>query len=479
MDRELTTSKHVKYNRHKILFHCFFRVLLCLVLTSSLKSQDLQRQTKQKIEIASASIKKPNIVLLFVDDWGWSDVGYRNSLFETPHINTLKKESLEFTRAYIPTPTCSPSRASLLTGKEAVRLQMVRHISGNPEIEKFSLWPKDPAQMPSINYLPLEEITYAERLKAFGYFNMFIGKWHLGHQRYYPNHQGFDAYYGVTNAGHPKSYYPSYFRASDNPESFMNTLSKNNPYLTDLLTDNAIDFIKNYNQKKPFMLTFWYYNVHGPHVGKKEILNKYLRKGLEGKYAHYAAMVESVDNSVGKIRKALTEKGIAKNTIIILLSDQGGLFSNEPLSGGKKGGNTLGEGGARVPFIFLYPGVTKIATETNIPVQSIDIYPTLIEIASGKKFEDKTIQGRSLMPLLQGKSIATRNLYFYRSYEDQYAAIIQNDWKLVKYRSGLYKLYNLKNDVSEKNNILLLNPQKFQRLKDDLNAWEKDAVHAF
>lgn len=419
---------------------------------------------------------KPNIVLLFVDDYGWADVGYRNAVFSTPNINQLKKESLDFQRAYIPTPTCSPSRLSLLTGKEAVRVQMVRHIDIDPENPdaKFSLWPKDPVQMPSINYLPLEEVTYAERLKEFGYYNMFIGKWHLGHEGKYPINQGFDAEFGTTDHGHPKSYYYPFFKGGD-PKGFMENY-KEGDYLTDVLTDGAVDFIKDYDKQDPFMLSFWYYSVHGPSIGRKDLLKKHQDAGLEGKYAHHAAMVEAMDESVGRVRKALEEKGISENTVIILLSDQGGAYTNAPLSGGKKGGNALGEGGARVPFMIKYPGITKPNTETSIPVQSIDLYPTLIEIASGKKYEGNQIQGVSLMPILKGKDLEPRNLYFFRSYEDQYAAVISGDWKLVKYHSGKFQLFNVTKDISEQNDLIGTGLKIESTLKSDLLNWEKEAV---
>lgn len=419
---------------------------------------------------------KPNIVLLFVDDWGWSDIGYRNNTFQTPNLNQLKTESLDFNRAYIPTPTCSPSRLSLLTGKEAIRLGMPRHISidkDNPDAE-YNLWPKDPVQRPSRNYLPLEEVTYAERLKKFGYYNYFVGKWHLGHQGRYPVDQGFDVEFGTTDHGHPKSYYFPFFKDGD-PKGFQKNY-KEGDYLTDVLTDGAVDFIKGYDKDQPFMLSFWYYSVHGPSVGRKDLLKKYQDAGLKGKYAHHAAMVEAMDESVGRVRKAITEKGIADNTVIIVLSDQGGAYTNAPLSGGKKGGNTLGEGGARVPFMIYYPKVTTPNTVSSVPVQSIDLYPTLMEIASGKKYENKDIQGVSLMPLLEGKEIAKRNLYFFRSYEDQYAAVISGDWKLVKYHSGKYKLFNVTEDISEQNDLIGTNLEIEAQLKNDIANWEKEAV---
>lgn len=434
---------------------------------------------KKSITTTEETIK-PNIVFLFIDDYGWSDIGYRNPVFHTPNLNQLKKESLEFTRAYIPTPTCSPSRLSVLTGKEAVRLQMTRHIPEEALFinEEFNLWPKDPIQRPSRNYLPLSEVTYAEQLKNYGYFNMFIGKWHLGHQGRYPTDQGFDEEFGTTDHGHPKSYYYPFFEAGGDPNNFMDKY-KEGDYLTDVLTDRAVDFIKTYDKTQPFMLSFWYYSVHGPSVGRKDLLQKYQEAGLEGKYAHHAAMVEAMDESIGRVRKALEEKGIAENTVVILLSDQGGAYSNFPLSGGKTGGNTLGEGGARVPMFIRYPGITKPNTESAIPVQSIDIFPTLAEIASGHEYHNKKIQGVSLMPILKGDAIDKRNLYFFRSYEDQYTAIISGDWKLVKYHSGKYQLFDLVKDISEEDNLIGKGLDIEQKMKKDLSHWENKAVPSF
>ncbi|TYA72041.1 sulfatase [Seonamhaeicola marinus] len=425
----------------------------------------------------SETPNKPNIVMLFVDDYGWADIGYRNDVFSTPNLDQLKKDGLDFNRAYIPTPTCSPSRLSLLTGKEAVRLEMSRHIPTEKDFinADYNVWPTDPVKRPSRNYLPLNEVTYAEKLKEYGYYNHFIGKWHLGNGEYYPHNQGFDSVFGATDFGHPKSYYFPFFKDGGDPKRYFEK-NKKGDYLTDVLTDNAVDFISTYNKAQPFMLSFWYYSVHGPSVGRKDLLKKYQEAGLKGKYAHHAAMVEAMDESVGRIRKALNDKGISDNTVFIVLSDQGGAYTNAPLSGGKKGGNTLGEGGARVPFMVYYPGVTKANTVTDTPVQSIDVFPTLVEIASGNTYNNKDIQGISLMPLLKGGQIAPRNLYFFRSYEDQYAAVISGDWKLIKYHSGKLQLFNITNDISEKNNLIGTNLEIETRLKTELAAWEKEAV---
>lgn len=427
----------------------------------------------------SCAQEQPNIVILFVDDLGWADVGYRNPLFDTPNIDALAKEGMDFERAYIASPSCSPSRASILTGKEPVRIKMVRHI-----IEKenklgtmdgeYNMWTKDPVQMPSINHLPLEEITYAERLKEFGYYNMFIGKWHSGVEEYHPIHQGFDAQYGTGNHGHPKGYYQPFF-AEGSPLPNI----PEEEYLTDVLTDEAERFIKEYDNKEPFMLNLWYYNVHGPHYGRKDLIEKYEAKGMEAKYANYGAMVEAVDESVGRVRAALKARGIEDNTVILFTSDQGGYFTNYPLRGKKNGGYTLNEGGARVPFIFHYPGVTKSGSKCETPIQTLDVYSTLVEIASGKDQKDKQVNGVSIMPLLKGDDIEDRELYFLRSYEDQYAAIIEGDWKLIKYHSGNVQLYNVKEDIGEVSNLVFVHPKKTKALKAKLEAWEKEAVPEF
>ncbi len=420
---------------------------------------------------------KPNILVFFVDDYGWADLGYRNPEFNTPNIDKLKTDGMEFTRAYVATPTCSPSRASLLTGKESVRLEMPRHITDedpNFGSGKYNFWPADPVQMPSINYLPLEEITYAERLKEFGYYNIFIGKWHLGVEKYYPVHQGFDAEYGITTSGHPNSYYQPFFKGSD--------VFKDIPedkYLTDVLTDKAVDFIQNYDNSKPFSLTVWHYGVHGPQIGRKDLVPQYKVKGWEDRYAEYGSMVTAMDESLGRIRKALEEKGLDKNTIILFTSDQGGYFTNYPLRGKKTGGFTLGEGGARVPFILYYPGLTQAKTECDVPIQTIDVYPTLVEIASGKPCREKQIQGKSILPLVKGGEFPDRSLYFFRSYEDQYTAIIKGDWKLIKYHKGVSELYNVKKDIGEVSNLIFNNPSIAKKLEKELVEWEKVAVPVY
>tara|TARA_B110000483_G_scaffold89917_1_gene111025 strand:+ start:197 stop:889 length:693 start_codon:yes stop_codon:yes gene_type:complete len=210
------------------------------------------------LPLGAAQQEQPNIVLFFVDDMGWSDLGYRNPIFESPNIDALAEESVDYLQAYIATPTCSPSRATLLTGQHPARLRIVRHIPKDEangfdkyaRTEKeFNLLKTDPAQFPSRNWVPLENVTYAEALSDLGYYNLFAGKWHLGHEPYHPIEQGFDRQIGTSNAGHPSSYYPEYFKNSDVLQD------ETERYLTDLLTDETVGFIEDYDRDQPFMIS--------------------------------------------------------------------------------------------------------------------------------------------------------------------------------------------------------------------------------
>ncbi len=418
--------------------------------------------------------KQPNIVMLFVDDMGWADMGYRTDIYQTPNLDKLASEGIDYTRAYVSTATSSPSRASLLTGKEALRCGFVRHIYDNPDREEFQSFANDPGNMLSRGWLPLEEITYAERLHEAGYYNYFVGKWHLGHEPYYPIYQGFDAMYGTCEHGHPKSYYQTFF-ASENP--FPEAAADD--YLTDLVSQGAEDFIRDYDGDKPFLLNVWYYAVHGPHVANKALLQKYLDAGLDRQTAIYATMLESVDNSVGAIRAALEQKGIADNTIIVFTSDQGGAFPNGHLRGGKMGGYTLGEGGSRVPFLVYAPSSPMLGKKYDAPIQTIDIFPTFVELATSEPCAETQIQGVSLVPTFSGEQLEERDLFLHRSYEDQNSAIINGDWKLIKYRSGKSELYNLAEDESETTNLVDSESQRASEMLDRLNKWQDEATPSY
>ncbi|PTX59693.1 arylsulfatase A-like enzyme [Kordia periserrulae] len=442
-------------------------ILLLAVCVNCGKATKKQAQTTKEA--------KPNIVLFFVDDLGWSDLGFRNPVFETPNIDQLAAAGMSFEQAYIASPTCSPSRATLLTGKHPARLQMVRHIpggkkfgfnkEGETEIE-FHTLERDPAQFPSRNWLPLEHTTYAEALKDAGYYNLFVGKWHLGHEKYHPIHQGFDQQIGTSNAGHPKSYYPPYFGYKGD------YTDENNTYLTDKLTNEAVDFIEKYEQENPFMLTFSYYSVHSPHQGRKDLVAHFKKKGLEDKYAHYAAMVAATDESVGRVLQALKDKGIEKETLILFVSDQGGYFENAPFRGGKMK-ETLFEGGARVPFFVYWHGVTKPNTKNNSVVQSTDIFSTLVELTGGNPSDYKEVDGISLLSTIRNNNTLEREpVYGYRAYEDLYVSVRKCDWKLLAYRSGTQKLFNIKKDIKEENDVFNEESEIANQLVEELKKWE-------
>ena len=457
-------------------------LLTALLLTLSAAPHKFLALGVSDLEAAQPSVgrfTKPNIVLFFIDDLGWSDLGYRNRVFESPNIDRLAQEGIDFQQAYIACPTCSPSRATLLTGKHPARLKMVRHISDTaPDVDsgtsgrtipEFALLATDPAQFPSRNWLPLELPTYAEALKELGYYNLFVGKWHLGPAKYHPIHQGFDREIGTSNAGEPRSYYPPYFGNS------KVLAEEKERYLTDKLTDETVNFIEHYDKNQPFTISFWHYAVHAPHIGRKDLVEHFEARGLTGKYAQYAAMVKAVDESVGRVRDALDKKGMAKNTIIIFLSDQGGYFENPPFHGGKTV-DTLYEGGARVPFIFHWPGVTKDGSTNNSIVQSTDLFPTLVEIAGGDPAKYAPLDGVSLLPTIKNNSTLKRGepIYGYRAYEDLYTSVRDGDWKLLAYRSGTLKLYNIANDIGEKDDLARKHTEKVQELKARLVKWETE-----
>lgn len=429
--------------------------------------------------------EKPNMVLFFVDDLGWNNLGYRNpDLFETPNIDQLAKDGIDFQQGYVAGPVCSPSRATLLTGKHPARLKMVRHVRtdtkkgvqlifddlGRPS---HHILPTDPAQFPSKNWVDLEHVSYAEALKTQGYYNLFLGKWHIGEKGFYPVDQGFDRQIGTTDRGAPSNYYPDYFKDSPILEE-----EDSDKYLTDRITDELIGFIEGWEEKQPLMVSLWYHNVHSPNIGKKEYLPLFEnRDGLkeEPKRVQFAAQVAAVDESVGRIRAALKKKGMDKNTVIVFTSDQGSLYEWAPYRGGKRI-DTLCEGGARVPFIVSWPGVAKAGVQNNSIVQTTDLFPTFVEIAGGNPAAYSNLDGVSLVSTLKENGTLERGepIYGYRAYEDLYASVREGDWKLLAYRSGMVNLYNVEEDRCEKTDLAEKNPEKVRELVAKLKAWEKE-----
>jgi len=411
--------------------------------------------------------KKPNFVFFLVDDLGWRDVGcYGTKFYETPAIDRLASEGMRFTDAYAACPVCSPTRASILTGKYPARLNLTDWIPGHK--------PKDPKLLvPAFHQeLPLAEVTIAEALKAAGYACASIGKWHLGGEPYYPDKQGFDLNVGGTAKGQPPRYFSPYGipTLADGPKG---------EYLTDRLADEAEKFIEQ-NRDRPFFLYLPHFAVHTPIQGKEEITAKYARKPPDGdqKNATYAAMIESVDDSVGRVMKKLQDLGLADRTVLFFMSDNGGLAgvtSNAPLRGGK---GTLYEGGIREPMIVKWPGVVRSGTTASTPVTSTDFYPTILEMAGLPPKPEQHVDGLSLVPLLKESGPLRRDtLYWHYPHYHRTTpagALLHGDWKLIEYfEDGRLELYNLRDDIGEQHDLASAMPEKARELQKMLADWRR------
>lgn len=426
------------------------------------------------LPILAVEKQQPNVIVLFIDDLGYNDLGYRNSSFETPHIDRLASESIDFVNAYVPSPTSSPSRVGLLTGRHPLKVGFTRHIEENAydpyKNEEFGLNADDPGEKPSRQYLPLKEVTFAEALKSLGYKTCAIGKWHLGKEPYYPQMQGFDDVYGESSLGNPVCYFPPYFKKAEKQTT-------EGEYLTDYLTDHAVEVIKTNDYKKaPLCMYLAHYGVHSPHQAPSEVVEKYMKRGIEKNYATYHAMVEAIDNSVGLIIDAIKQAGVADNTVLMFISDQGGYFTNYPLKGGKQAGTALYEGGAKIPFIVKLPNTEKgrIVEER---INTLDVFPTLVELAGGDMKEYPQLEGLSLVSTFAGGHCHERPLYFYRSYDDQASSIILKGYKFIYTRSGNHELYNLNVDPNEATN--LINDARVQDIKAKLKMMVEDFLKKY
>ena len=440
----------------------------------------------------AASETPPNIVVFLVDDLGYMDIGANNPdcFYETPHIDNLARSGMRFTDGYAANPVCSPTRYSLMTGKYPTRVRATNFFSGKRS-GTFN-----PA--PLNDEMPLDEITIAQALKTKGYATFFAGKWHLGStEEYYPQNRGFDMNIGGYHRGGPYTG-KKYFAPFKNPQMEDKPSDK---HLPDRLANETADFIKA-NKDRPFFAYLSFYSVHTPLQGRPDLVAKYRAKAaaIEGqefayeeqvfgrkerkvrvlqKHAVYAAMVEAMDEAVGKVLKQLDESGVADNTIVAFTSDNGGLSTSEgsptsnlPLRGGK---GWVYEGGIREPWIIRYPGVTKAGSVSSELICSIDLFPTLASAAGAKV--DHEIDGIDLLPALKGKALKTRPLYWhYPHYSNQGGipggAIREGDYKLFeRYEDGRVHLYNLKDDIGEQNDLAAQQPERAARMRARLHAW--------
>ena len=437
------------------------------------------------------AVQSPNLILINVDDLGWKDLGcYGSDVYETPNIDKLSRNGLKFTNAYSACAVCSPTRAAIMTGRYPARLGVTDWIRARFQGGKIPKDKKNPSGwVGSKNkkvlcpqnalWMELEEVTIAEKLKEDGYATCHIGKWHLGADDWYPEKQGFDENYGGCDYGQPPSYFDP-FKNKRLDGIYGLPGKKQGEYLTDRECDEAVMFIKKNRQKK-FFLNFANYAVHTPIQAKPSLLDKYKTKiqslDTKQKNAAYATMVESVDQAVGRIITILKEEGIFDRTLIIFTSDNGGLLgvtNNAPLRSGK---GFPYEGGIRVPLIIFWPDFINGGKVIDTPVSSIDFFPTLSSAAGIKNSTDKVVDGLNLLPLIKGENNIKRQSLFwhfphYRGKINPYSIIRNGDWKLIKRYDGKpFELFNLKNDLSEKNDLSQDMPEKVKELNEEIMIW--------
>ncbi|MFI3287531.1 MAG: sulfatase [Rikenellaceae bacterium] len=469
--------------------------------------------------------KQPNVLFILVDDFGWADVSYNGSTFyETPNIDRLASEGMVFTDGYAAASISSPTRVSLMTGKYPARTQVTDWILGyqwglnEEQLSKYKMIV--PVIEPNMK---LEEVTMAEAMKEGGYDTYFIGKWHCANDStHYPEYQGFDVNIGGWHKGGPNGN-----RRSGGGEGAYNT-PYNNPYLTDgpageyltdRLTDEAIKLIDRSiasPENDPFFLYLSYYSVHVPIEPKPELTEyfkaKAERMGIDkidpftqdlqwyndADYkawhwkertiqsdAEYAALIYAMDQNIGRLLDKLVAEGLDKNTIVCFTADNGGLSTaegshttNYPLRAGK---GWLYEGGIREPFIIKYPGVIEAGSECNTPVVSTDFYPTILDLAGLPLKEEQHCDGESLKPLLtQQGTLERESIFFhyphYGGKGDSPAGVIRKgDMKLIEFfETGKYELYNLREDISETNDLSDSLPEVLEAMKTELHQWQKN-----
>ncbi len=426
-----------------------------------------------------ASKKRRNIILIMIDDLGWMDLHCQgNERLDTPNIDRLASQGMRFTDAYSAAPVCSPTRAAIMTGQSPARLGLTTHIPDRPQFA-----PKDATLLSAktLDYLSLEHVTIAERLKEAGYATAFFGKWHLSRasaekglseQELRPEYQGFDLNIGGCSFGGP----PSYFDPYRNPTIKSR---REGEYLPDRLADEALTFIRAHRDE-PFFVALWNYTVHWPMQAPQKLIDKYEKRVGPGlKDPRYGAMIEAMDKTVGRILAALDKLKLSDSTLVIFTSDNGGfagVSDNRPLRASK---GHLYEGGIRVPLIVRWPGMVPANTICRMPVISTDFYPTLLDAAGLVPRADKTLDGESIMPLLkQTGPLKRKAIYFhYPNYawhgsNQLGGAIREGDYKLIKwYDDGSVELYNLTNDLSEEQDLSTKMPEKAAGLKRKLDAW--------
>lgn len=435
---------------------------------------------------ALSAAGKPNIILFLIDDLGWRDLGCQGSTFyQTPNIDRLAAEGVRFTDAYAACAVCSPTRAAILTGKYPARLLLTDWLPSGRWNPKAKL-----REGRFLRGLPVEEFTLAEALREGGYCTASIGKWHLGGEPFsLPKHHGFDVNIGGNAHGAPGSYFFPYagdwLIPATGHRVTWNVLpdGKDGEYLTDRLTDEAVKFIRA-SSEKPFFLYFPHYGVHTPIQARSEVTAKYERipeSQRQGK-PEYAAMVESIDDSVGRVMATLKELKLDEKTVIIFTSDNGGFYnatSNASLRANK---GAYYEGGIRVPLIVKWPGVTKPGLVVGEPVTSTDLYPTSLAAAGLPARPNQHQDGVNLRPVLAGEGpLNARSLFWHYPHYNGHpstapsSVIRKGPWKLIEtFDPAGVELYNLALDPGETKDLAGVEPAKLNELRRELEVWRKD-----
>lgn len=458
-----------------------------------------------------AATSRPNVLFILIDDLGWRDLGcYGSSFHETPNLDRLAAEGMRFTRAYASCPVCSPTRASILTGKYPARVGITQWIGG-----KLRGRLQD---VPYLHYLPLEETSLATALREGGYQTWHVGKWHLGDEAFYPGRHGFDVNIGGCHLGSPQG--PNGHFSPYGIETLPDGPA--GEYLADRLTDEAIGLIRRRDRERPFFLNLWHYAVHTPIQAPLHLVEKYRRKArrlkldeveaiVEGEIMPklpppgrtlrvqrrivqsdvvYAAMMENLDSNIGRLLDALREAGLAEQTLVMFTSDNGGLSTaegaptcNHPLAEGK-GWNE--EGGTRVCQIVRWPGQVPAGAVCDVPVTSTDFYPTMLEAAGLPPRPSQHADGVSLLPLLRdGKAPAREAIFWhYPHYSNQggapAASVVAGPWKLIQwFEDNRVALFNLDDDISETTDLSQSRPAVRDRLLEMLRAWQRDVGARF
>lgn len=431
----------------------------------------------------------PNVVFFFIDDLGWTDLGFmydylghKEKFYESPNIDRLASQSQMFTNAYANAPNCAPSRASLMSGCYTPRHGV--YTVGDPRRGNHNQRRLEPIENKTV--LDDSFVTLAEALQAAGYRTASMGKWHLGAD---PTKQGFDVNVAGKEWGSPSG------GGYHSPLKYPNlVVEEKGVYLTDAITDRAVEFIEE-SKSTPFFLYLTHYAVHTPIQAKESLINKYSGKPRTPHHtnAKYAAMIESVDDSVGRVLSKLDELDLTEKTVVILFSDNGGHIgatTNHPLRGAK---GMLYEGGIREPLLVKWPDTTMPGSKSDEVVIGIDIYPTLLEITGTAKPEDAKLDGVSLVPILRDANAQlARDAIFWHfpAYlqgqgdpgggpfrTTPAGAIRSGDWKLIEwFETGRLELYNLREDIGESRNLANEHPEKLRELHQRMKAWRTEVA---